>query len=275
MLNVEKIPFGWREIDLGAMELKEIKQPRDNEGILVLWEKLNSEKNYVLAVDVVEGLEIGDYATCKIVNRKTMSVAASYYSRIDEVQLARVIAILAKEFGSNDYSWIGIETNGPGLSTFDLCVENYDLNNLFMMPQFDTTRQAVLYKKGWRTTSSSRHILISGIKEWLLEEIGWADPRCCQELQSFVYSKTGKPEAKSGTHDDEVIALGIAFQIDQLAPGQHELVKEEKVDIREQAFQLTRLEESEASLEDRCLQSFLAKKSLDEEFVFYNQDSSV
>jgi len=273
MINAKKVPYGWREIDLGKMELREIEEPRDEEGILLLWEKLDEDKDYTLGVDVVEGLESGDFAICKILNRNTKSVAASYFSRIDEVQLARVIAILAKCFGANDYSWVGIETNGPGLATFDLCVENYDLNNLFMMPQYDTTRGAISYKKGWRTTTSSRAILVSGIKEWLLEEIGWADPRCCRELQSFIYSKNAKPEAKSGSHDDEVIALGIAFQIDAMAPGRSELPKEEKVDVREQAFNITRIEEAEPSLEERCMLSLLAKKNFDEEVIFYNPES--
>ena len=271
MINAERVPFGWREIELGSMELLPIDKPRDNEGTLVLWEELKESNDYILGVDVVEGTEDGDYAICKILNRNTKSVAASYFSRIDEVQLARVIATIAKAFGSNDYSWIGIETNGPGLSTFDFCNETYDLDNLFMMPQFDVTRQAISYKKGWRTTTSSRNVLVSGIKDWLQECIGWTDPRCCRELQSFIYSKTGKPQAKSGTNDDEVIALGMTLQIDTIVPGRAALAVEEKTEFtREEAFILTPVDEPALSIEDRCMLSLLAKRNIDEEVIFHS-----
>lgn len=272
MLNAKRIPFGWREIDLGTKTLKEIDEPRDDEGILVLWEALKEETDYILAVDVVEGIEGGDFASVKILNRKTKSIAASYYSRIDEVQLAGIIATLSKEFGDNDYSWLGIETNGPGLSTFDLCVELYGLSNLFMMPQYDSTRQAVFHKKGWRTTSSSRNILVSGVSEWLLEEVGWADPRCCRELQSLIRSKTGKPEAKSGNHDDEFIALGIALQVDQIVPARGKEIQKVKtiIEDRDQLFRPN--EEKVLSVEEKCLLTILTKKKIDEEVLFLNNE---
>lgn len=270
MLNLQRVPFGWREIDLGNLTLREINEPRDDEGILVLWENLDKDKDYILGVDVVEGIVGGDFASCKVINRSSKTIAASYYSRIDEVQLAGVIATISKEFGSNDYSWIGIETNGPGLSTFDLCVEVHGLNNLFMMPQFDTTRQGVLHKKGWRTTSSSRNLLVSGVSEWLLEEVGWVDPRCCRELQALIRSKTGKVEAKSGNHDDEFIAFGICLQVDQIVPTRMALPQRESIlENVGQVFELK--EEKVLSLEEQCFLSAMNKKrqGIDEELVFF------
>ena len=276
MLNINRIPFGWRELDLGRMALMEISKPRDDEGVLVLWEKLDEVNDYILGVDVVEGIEGGDFATCKVLNRETKSVAASYYSRIDEVQLARVIGTIAKEFGTNDFSWIGIETNGPGLSTFDLCVETYSLNNLFMMPKYDTTRQGIFHMKGWRTTTSSRNLLVSGVSEWLLEKVGWVEPRCCRELQSLIRSKTGKVEAKSKMHDDEFIALGICLQVDQIVPARGKKVEETKgiVEDREQLFRLKELKgEIELSIEERCLSTLLTKRKVDEETLFFDDEA--
>ncbi len=272
MINAKKIPYGWREIDLGRMELKAIDEPREEEGILILWEKLSEEKDYILAVDVVEGVEGGDYATIKILNRQSKSVAASYFSKIDEVQLARVIATLAAEFGSNDYSWLGIETNGPGLSTFDLCTETYGLSNLFMMPQYDSAKESISYKKGWRTTATSRNLLVSGIVEWLIEKVGWADPRCCRELQGLIRSKTGKPEAKAGMHDDEFIALGICLQIDQIVPERNlvPLAQTLPEDDREQFFHFG--EAKIPTTQERCLETIMANKSLmaDNELLFFD-----
>lgn len=273
MINSKRTPFGWREVNLGLMSLESTEEPRDEEGILVLWEELKETNDYILGADVVEGIEGGDFASIKIMNRRTKSIAGSYFSRIDEVQLARVIAIFSACFGTNDYSWVGIETNGPGLSTFDLCTEAYGLSNLFMMPQYDSTRQSVSYKKGWRTTATSRNLLVSGIVEWLLERKGWADPRCCRELQALVRSKTGKPEAEAGSHDDEFIALGVCLQVDQIVPERNllPLAKKKNPDHREEFFHFK--PKADRTLHERCLETILISKSdklSDGEFMIFD-----
>lgn len=69
---------------------------------------------------------------------------------------------------------------------------------------------------------------MAGIKDWLIEGRGWADLRLLREMTTFVYNKQGKPEAKVGAHDDEVMALGVALQVDILAPYEN-YVEEQKV----------------------------------------------
>jgi len=90
--------------------------------------------------------------------------------------------------------------------------------NLFMAPRYDTVKGGVSFKKGWRTDVSSRNELVAGLREYLTERAGRIDDRLCGELMTFVRSRTGKPQAKSGCHDDEVMAFGIALQVDQIAP---------------------------------------------------------
>jgi hypothetical protein len=113
----------------------------------------------------------------------------------------------------------GIEVNGPGLSTFDRCVDPLGMTNLFMTPNFDSVREQVVYQKGWRTTSSSRKKIVGAIKSWLLEARGWTDARCAREMTSFIYKTPNRPEAAAGSNDDEVMAFGIALVLDELIPG--------------------------------------------------------
>lgn len=261
----------WYEPLLGGRgECRAVGKPRDGEGYLAVYEDIDSSDSFVLGVDVVEGREDGDFAVVKVVNRRTKGVAGSYFSKIDEVQLATVIAGISKLFTTFEAPWVGIETIGPGLSTFDLCAENFaeEVPNLFMMPSFDQVSNSVSLKKGWRTggasTSSSKNVLISGVREWLIEGEAWADQRLVRELTTFVRSKTGKAEAKAGANDDEVMAFGIALQVDLLSPKGEERVEKRKMatGVSEDTFDLEKLRvEEPLGLEERCLVSALAAKA--------------
>jgi len=260
----------WFEVDLAEMRLAETDARRDAEGFWLMWRKPQVGCGYAFGVDVVEGVEEGDYAVIKVVNRETKDVDASYYSRIDEATLARIVAAGASYFTVDEAPWVGIETIGPGLSTFDLC-ETLGVENLFMMPTYDSARESVSYKKGFRTNAASKNKLITGIREWLLDEKGWGDLRLCGELLTFVRSATGKAGAKEGEHDDEVMAFGIALQVDIIAP---EMVVGEKGEVREdgvpvETFDLGKLrEEGEPeTLEEKCLAQALKKRAGAESFA--------
>ena len=278
LLRRPRTPETWYNIDLGAMELKEVNEPRDKEDFLVVYRKPDPKTTYTFGVDVVEGVEGGDYAVIKVVNRITKDVDASYYSRIDEVQLARIITITAKFYTTFEAPWVGIETIGPGLATFDFCAELFDVDNLFMSPNYDSAKESVSWKKGFRTTSSSRNRLISGVTDWLIDGSGWADARCCREFTTFVRNKSGKPEAKSGANDDEVLAFGIAIQVDLLAPeDKWEKKKETREDgLPTNIFELETLatKGEPTTLEERCLASLLAKRSDNDEVMFFTDDST-
>ncbi len=264
LMKAKKEPVAYMSIDLATDAVNEIQKPRENEGVLVVYEKPDPKKTYVLGVDVVEGKEWGDFAIVKTMCRETKMTVASYFSRIDEVQLARIINNISKWYGND---WIGIETNGPGLATFDICFIQHGLSNLFMMPQFDSAKGSYNYSKGWRTTGTSRNVLIAGIKEWLQESGGWTDPRCLRELTTFVYQGTPpKAQAKAGSNDDEVISHGICIQVDVLAPYE---AWEPKEILREDGLSkllfVPQKTDKEPTIEERCLESLAAKKAMKED----------
>lgn len=257
LLKTKREPKEYKEINLGGLNLISLGSVgiREAEGLLIVFVLPNPEHSYVFGVDVVEGTVDGDFASIKVLNRVTKDVDASYYSRINEVELARVIKTISDYYKTFEAPWVGIETNAAGLSTFDFCYETFDVSNLFMMPVFDSAKQGVSYKKGWRTTSSSRNILISGIKDWLLDKRGWCDSRLCREFTTFIHNTNGKAEAKTGAHDDEVMAFGIAIQVDLIAPMNYFEAKEVRDEnlFSIKHFPAKKLEGEPITIEERCL----------------------
>ena len=256
LLQLSKKPLDIIEIDMASFTYHKLEEAPDFIGLLIMWEQVSENIEYSIGVDVAEGKEGGDYSVVKILNRNNSSLAASYYSHLDEVQLAKIIKVISSIFNT---PWIGIEVNGPGLATFDLCVE-YDVPMLFMMPSYDVSKGSVSYKKGWRTTNISRNVLIAGIKEWLQIGEGFVDKRCVRELTTFVKNKVGRGEAKSGCNDDEVIAFGIALQVHVNAPIMGIDEKEEPMSI----FDIQPTDEP-TSIEDRCMATILRKRDEYEE----------
>jgi len=250
---------------------EKIGSPSDWEGYIVVYEKRQSLHSYSLGVDVVEGVEGGDYAFIVVLDRSTKNVVAVYWSRLDEIQFASVVFIVSKLYSddedSNIESWVGIETTGPGLATFDKAVE-LEVCNLFMAPRYDVTKGAVSFRKGWRTDTSSRTELVGGVREYLLDKAGKLNSqRLVGELMTFVYSKTGKPIAKSGCRDDAVMAFGIAIQVDQIAPLEERTRKEKTRELREVIEERMRTPEKMISptIEERCLETVAERKMFIEE----------
>lgn len=247
------------------------EEPLDPEGYFLVYEEYNPSHRYSVGVDVVEGVEGGDFAFVVALNRITKNVDGVYWSQVDEVILAKVIKLVSDYFSpsneSYDAPWVGIETNGPGLATFDLCVL-LDMTNLFMAPRYDVTKGSVSYKKGWRTDTVSRNELVSGVRQYLIDRAGKINSqRIIGELLSFVRSRTGKPEAKAGCHDDAVFGLGIAIQVDEIAPLDYETIREARNPDLIKTYQAKTYEEEDLrdkegppSIYERCLSQALANQ---------------
>lgn len=245
----------------------------DYEDKLIVYKEPNPFSSELCGVDVVEGKEHGDYAVIKILDRATRSVVMSLYTRADEVLLANAIKTIDTWLCSKKYTisgmeesdytpWWGIEVNGPGLATFDRCVDPLNITNLFMTPNFDSAREQVVYQKGWRTTSSSRKKLVGAVKQWLIESQGWCDSRCAREMTSFVYKTPNRPEAAPGANDDEVMALGIALAMEDFLP---EIPYKEPIPLREDGLPVTlfdRVESEPTDYAGQCLETALMLRKI-------------
>lgn len=275
-LRKEPIAYYW--VDLANKKLVKSEKPKDTEGYVLVFEEPKEHGCYTITGDICEGLEHGDYMVAKAYSRDTKGVVATFFSQIDEINAAWILRLIHEKYyvGSRkEFTWITPETNSMGLATFDKLME-WEIPNLFMMPKYDTTKQTTTYRKGWKTggADGSRNMLIAGVKEWLLDRVGFVDLRCVGELGTFVYNKNGKAEAKSGCNDDEVFAFGICIQIDQLTP--YEPIKDpvkrlETIGLREEVFSWESLKTKEDDSHQRyCIDTIEKTKTLkEEEFNFY------
>lgn len=276
LLRANKKPLRVRSFDSQFESFHQdvdLSESFDFEDKLVIWKEPTNISLELFGVDVVEGKEHGDYAIICGFDRNTRSVCMSFFSRCDEVMLAKAIKTIDNWLCSIKYRELGrdsslfepywaIEVNGPGLSTFDLCLE-YGVVNLFMTPNFDSVREQVVYQKGWRTTGSSKKKIVGAIKNWLIEGTGWAPPRTAREMTSFVYKTPNHPEAATGANDDEVMALGIALVVDELMPGAEWRAPEEYREdgLSAKLFSPDRKQNSE-TVENYCLQTIINIKNL-------------
>lgn len=263
LIRTERSPISYLQLDTMQVSLVEVENPYEHYDYVLIYEEPNKTKSYVVACDIAEGKEIGDYSVIKVLCRETRSLVATFAARVDEVTLAKIINALTRMYAADEKSpWWAVETNGPGLAVFDLLVEVHDLPNAFLMPVYDTVKNAISYRKGWWTSVSSRRALVGGIKEWLSEGTGWVDKRCCREFTTFIIDKTGKAIAKEGANDDEVMCFGVALQVDRMCPDD-DVAKITTKSLEEfnQDVVMKKKVVIEPSLDDRCFAHALENRA--------------
>jgi len=267
----EDKPIDFLAPHLYDFSTENMASPGDWEGYIVVYERCEKLHSYCLGVDVVEGVEGGDYAFITVFNRRTKNVSAVYWSRIDEIQLGSIILIVSRLYTSSEDAnvvpWVGIETTGPGLATFDKALE-LDVSNLFMAPRYDVVKGAVSFRKGFRTDRSSRVELVGGIRSYLINQTGNLNSqRLVGELMTFVYNKLGKPTAMGSCHDDAVMSFGIALQVDEIAPIEEKVRKAKTASMRSMMEAVR--DEAEITpvftIEERCLATVIEKKAFKED----------
>jgi hypothetical protein len=252
------------------------RRPESEEGVLRVYRKPDALCSYAIGLDPVEGTG-DDWSVLTVLERESESVAASYYGQLDESVIALVVRLVQAHYktkdegGAEDVPWVGIETPGPGLATFDICAK-MGLDNLFLSPHYDSTSKNVSLSKGWRNSTTSRPELLAGVKEWLYQFRGNCHRRLVEEMMSLVMSASGKPEAKSGCHDDEVFAFGIALQVHLLSPWKNKVIKRLKFkpnSLYAEAFHEEPPKSSVEGTQELCLAQALRKRDpvwLEEQF---------
>lgn len=272
--RVEKQPIRvLRPIVDGAREdwqLVEVDQDtvNDLDGLIAIYELPTHISNEVFGADVAEGKgDEGDFSILKGMNRRTRSQTLHFYSQVNEVYLAKVIVLVdgwVRSFkkSPDQFPWWVIETVGPGLATFDLCLE-WGVSNLFMTPKFDSAKDQISYTKGLKTSTSSKNKGIALTREWLLEAIGWIDPRYCREATTFVRKETGTPGAKEGCHDDEIMAWILVLLGDMYLPDIAYVEADTKTPLERAREEMQKVAPKTKSktVEDYCLETIQQLRS--------------
>lgn len=209
-----------------------------NEGFLYVWERPRVGCKYLISADTMTGESEtlrGDDSDCHSVlvwrkgyrNHDGVWMEPREVARIippskeDNKPLAEKIALLSRWFGG---CIVIVETNmGHGLITHlrDMSVP------LYRMVAYDKVKQMPVSSLGWQTNEDRRRDIIDTLASRIREQtIDIADPHLIGELKSFIRIQSGRSEAMSGRHDDDVLsaAIGLA-NLDAATEYQEQIVE--------------------------------------------------
>ncbi len=167
-------------------------------GALEIWLPRLPGKNYVVAVDTAGGGADGDFAAVQVIELMTGVQCAELRQRMGVLELARVAAELAREYGG---AMMAVERNnhGAGVLAYLDSVERY------------SRVYAQAGMAGWLTTAGNKPGMVGRMGALLVEQ-PWlfASRRLLGECRTFVSRAGGAAGAAYGAHDDCVMAMAIA-----------------------------------------------------------------
>jgi len=207
-------------IAYGSITLRN-KIPEFNEyagGKLKIWEYPKEYKSYVIGGDTAEGLEDGDNSVLQVIDNQTLKCVAKFSARIPPDEFSLVAFALGTWYNN---AYMGIEVNKDGLwVNAELFKLGY--NNLYYREAIDDITNRVGSKVGFKTDQRTRPYILAELQKMLYNYTDiWTNKDFLEECLTFVRDKMGRPSSMQGKHDDEIMAMSIAYEIRRLAPRQY------------------------------------------------------
>jgi hypothetical protein len=189
------------ELDAIEARLKDAPPPiasRRN-GELEIWLPPLKGKQYLVAVDPAGGGSEGDYSAAQIIEMSTAMQCAEFCAHIGGLELARIVTDLAIEY---NHAWLVVERNNHGSGVLALAATACKYPRIFHQNA----------QPGWLTTTVSRPAVLAQLGAALVEHPDrFMSARLLSECRTFVRLPNGNAAARSGTHDDRVLAMAIAL----------------------------------------------------------------
>jgi hypothetical protein len=182
-------------------------------GYLKVWEKPFQKAQYVIGVDVAEGLETGDNSVIQVLDRKTTRQVAEFCGKIDPDKLGEYCYYLGRWY--ND-AFVGVESNNHGLTTLTI-LKQMLYPNLYYRRIMDDKRKKQTTKMGWHTNIKTKPLMIDEMSIWIREGlIKFNSKELIEECMTYVIEPNGATNAQTGCHDDRVTSMAIALQMYKL-----------------------------------------------------------
>ncbi|NBO61648.1 MAG: hypothetical protein EBU82_11890 [Flavobacteriia bacterium] len=193
-----------------------------HDGWFTIWEEPRVGCRYVVSCDVATGADQtkGQNPDCHSIQvwrdqytdkngisfKRRLVARVKPPCRVAVDQLAWMVDLVSKYYGR---ALVIVEVNGPGLALVVLLKNKV---NLYRRQVFDLSAQKTTTKLGWDTTSATRPMLIGLVSEGVREQsLDIGCPRVAAELGKTVIHDNGKIEAAEGSHDDDVMSMGLAL----------------------------------------------------------------
>src|SRR5579884_876138 len=193
--------------DVGAVDAraKEAPEPIETrmEGKLLIWFPPVRGKQYLVAADTAGGGSEGDYSVAQVLDKTNGLQCAELQARLPPLELAQSLAKLAQEYNG---ALVVVERNNHGSGVLAYLHSVYKYEHIYQYKGQD----------GWPTSTTERPNMLNLVATALVEnpEI-FSSRRLLQECRSFVRLPNGKAGAKSGSHDDCVMAMAVGVAAQQ------------------------------------------------------------
>ena len=209
-----KVPIWRGEIELNRDD-KTFKIMKLSDGDLQVWEFPKVSMTYYIGADPSMGVEGGDPACAQVMAvpedlNQPIRQVARWHGYIGPGKFARIIAALGYMYNTAEIA--------PECNTITSVAS--DLVKVILYPKWyrwmreDKAKNAFSNFIGWLTTFRNRNELIGrfrqALNEWTVVIRSEAD---IDEMHDFVEVEEGteRYEARSGEHDDSVMAMMIAY----------------------------------------------------------------
>ena len=168
---------------------------------------------YLIGADVGEGLSTSDWSTASVVERERGEQVASLRGRWTPDVFAEKLDRLARHYA---------KFRTQGITTVIVGVERNNHGHAVLLRLSQLLGSGLTYRiyrakdkrLGWLTMSANRPVLIDQLEEALrTEALVLHDAATVDQFGAFAYNDDGRPEAAEGYHDDDVMAVGIAWQV--------------------------------------------------------------
>jgi hypothetical protein len=189
--------------DVGAVDARAKEAPGPIEtrmgGKLLIWFPPVRGKQYLVAADTAGGGSEGDYSVAQVLDKASGLQCAELQARLPPLELAQRLAKLAQEYNG---ALVVVERNnhGSGVLAYLHSVCKYE--HIYQHKGQD----------GWPTSATERPNMLNLVATALVEnpEI-FSSRRLLQECRSFVRLPNGKAGARTGAHDDCVMAMAVGL----------------------------------------------------------------
>ena len=86
--------------------------------------------------------------------------------------------------------------------------------NVYLEHHQDARRVSFYERLGWTTSATSRGTIIGALQKAVLQDgLIVLSGEATSSMRGFIMQRTGKVEAGSGRHDEDVILLGLACHL--------------------------------------------------------------
>jgi len=186
-----------------------------------VWADAEEGEQYLAVADPSAGIwdEAGEHDPCEVcvVSRgvkRRPAVVARYNGYIPAYELGRLSRHLAERYNTALLVW---ERNSGYGESFYLGVGNY--GNLYIEHHQDSRKMPLSERIGWLTTATTRGTIIGALQKAVLEDGLYVPSKSAVEsLEDVVLDKRGRIEAGAGSHDEDMIVLGLACHLLETYP---------------------------------------------------------